>query len=75
MFLIALPIWFPSRGVTTPEKWSGKLAGGALQGRGSIGQWGAQGFNGNDIVLAAEMTQVMAFAPRGALLGSERKLL
>ena len=73
------------RGVTTSEKvvWkSCKLAGGALQERDGIVQWGAsrelqniKWFNGHDIVVAAEKAQVMGFAARGAFFWLRRQLL
>ena len=52
-----------------------------MRGRGGIVQRGGfrgihiRGFNGHDIVLAAEKAKMTAFAPRGVFSGSEGKLL
>ena len=52
-----------------------------MRGRGDIVQRGGfreihiWGFDGHDIILAAEKAKMAAFAPRGVFSGSEGKLL
>ena len=62
-------VWKAFRGQRARKGWHcsmGRLQGNTLP---------IKGFNGQDIMLAVEKAQVMAFAPRGVSLGSEGKLL